>query len=304
MKKRAFLFIILAGIFWGTSGLFVNALAPRGFSSLQMTATRGVVSLICFAAYSLLFDRRLFRIKPSELLLFVCSGLSLFGTAFCYYTSMQMTSVATAVVLMYTAPIFVTVFSVLFLGEKMTALKAVAITMMIAGCCFVSGIIGGLKFDLGGILVGLLSGISYSAYNIFTKVEMKKGSEPASAAMYNFVFMSILALSICQPAKMLGNVDSAGTVLLMIGIGVVTTVLPYLLYTIAMKDLPAGTATSLGVVEPLSATIFGMIFLAQTPNVFGFFGIALIVVAVFLLGRAEDGGADKHLKQDELHKIR
>lgn len=293
MKKKAFIFIILAGILWGTSGLFVSALAPKGFSSLQMTATRGVVSLICFALYALIFNRRLFRIRLSELFLFMGSGLALFGTGFCYYTSMQMTSVSTAVVLMYTAPIFVTVFSVLFLGEKLTALKTVAIAMMIVGCCFVSGIIGGLKFDLWGILIGLLSGISYSAYNILTKIEMKRGCEPVSAAMYNFVFMSLISLSICQPADMVSNIDSVTTAALMIGIGVVTTVLPYLFYTLAMKDLPAGTASSLGIMEPLSATVFGMIFLSQLPDVFGFCGIALIVIAVFLLGRAEGGHKEK-----------
>ena len=290
MKKKAFIFIILAGIFWGTSGLFVSALAPKGFTSLQMTATRGVVSLICFAVYALIFNRRLFRLRPSEIVLFMGSGLTLFGTAFCYYSSMQMTSVATAVVLMYTAPIFVTVFSVVFLGEKMTYLKAVAISMMVIGCCLVSGIIGGLKFDPLGILVGFLSGISYSAYNVLTKIEMKRGSEPVSAAMYNFVFMAIVPLTLCEPLKLVSNIDSSCTVLLMIGIGVVTTVLPYLFYTMAMRDLPAGTATSLGVVEPLAATVFGMIFLSQIPDVFGFCGIALIVIAVFLLGKAEDDG--------------
>ena len=44
MKKSALFYIILAGLLWGSSGVFSNLLAPYGFSSLQLTATRGIVS--------------------------------------------------------------------------------------------------------------------------------------------------------------------------------------------------------------------------------------------------------------------
>ncbi len=288
MNKKAFLYIILAGVLWGTSGLFVTALAPLGFSSMQMTAARGIVSLICFLGYALIFNRKLFAQKPMSLLLFLGSGISLFGTAFCYYTSMQLTSVSTAVVLMYTAPIFVTVFSVAFLGEKLTKLKVLAIAMMIVGCCLVSGIIGGLKFDVLGILIGFLSGILYSSYNILTKIEMRRGCEPASAAMYNFVAMSVIATSVCDPVSMIDLIDSWWAIALLVGMGVATTVLPYLFYTMAMKDLPAGTASSLGVVEPLAATLFGMMFLSQIPDLLCALGIVVIVAAIFLLEMTED----------------
>ena len=48
MKKRAFTFVILASILWGTSGLFVYALSPLGFTSAQMTFARGSVSFLCY----------------------------------------------------------------------------------------------------------------------------------------------------------------------------------------------------------------------------------------------------------------
>jgi len=296
MKKKAFAYIILAGILWGTSGLFVAALAPRGFTSMQMTAMRGCVSLICFLIYALIFDRSALRARPAELLLLAGSGLSLFGTAFCYYTSMQMTSVSTAVVLMYTAPIFVTVFSVIFMGERMTALKAVSIGMMVVGCCLVSGIVGGFAFDPLGILIGLASGICYSSYNILTKIEMKKGIKPTTATTYNFAVMAAVSLAICDPVDMVLGMTSFSSVALAIGIGVVTTVLPYLFYTLAMRELPAGTASSLGIVEPLAATLFGILLLSQVPDIFAFIGIALIVVAVFMLGKAEDGASRAKVK--------
>lgn len=289
MIKRAYFYIIAAGILWGTSGLFVAALSPYGFSSLQMTAMRGVVSAVCMSLYCFFSDKKLFKASPFETFLFILSGLSMFGTASCYYISMQESSVSTAVVLMYTAPIIVMIYSVLFLGEKLTKLKLCAVLLMLLGCALVSGIIGGFKFSVWGIAAGFMSGISYSSYNILTKIQMRKGARPQSATLYCFIFMAILAVTFCNPAELVALTAKAPAPIipLMIGIGVVTTVLPYLLYTFAMRELPAGTASSLGIVEPMSATIFSITLLGEKPDIFSIVGIVLIIGAVFILGKSE-----------------
>ena len=178
MKRRAFVYIIIAGILWGTSGIFVNALSPHGFSSLQITALRGVVSCLFMGIFVLFHDRKLFRVTFRQFMLFVVIGVSLFGTSSCYYLSMQMTSISTAVVLMYMAPVYVMIWSVLFFGERFSILKLISVVAMLVGCCLVSGIVGGLKFDAVGLLFGILSGISYGAYNIFTKIAMRKKCHP------------------------------------------------------------------------------------------------------------------------------
>ena len=66
-----------------------------------------------------------------------------------------------------------------------------------------------------------------------------------------------------------------------------TFVIPYFLYTLSLKYLPAGTASALSIVEPMAATVFGIIFLRQIPDIFAGIGIVLIILAVFLLGVAE-----------------
>ena len=227
-KKLSFAFIILAGICWGTSPIFVHYLAPYGFTSQQMTAVRGTVSFICMLIYVALANRWLFKIKAKDLGLCAIIGASLFGTAFCYYSAMQMTSTSTAVVLMYTAPIYVMLFSVLFLGERFSKGKTIALIMMLLGCCLVSGIITGLKFDVIGILVGILTSFIYAAYNILTKISMQKKLEPVTVTLYSFLFMSIISIAVCKPADLIGNIASAPmpTLPLCIGLGIVTFVNP------------------------------------------------------------------------------
>ena len=288
-KNLSFTFIILAGIGWGTSPIFVHYLAPYGFTSQQMTAVRGTVSFICMLVYVLISNRELFKIKFKDLVLCAVVGATLFGSAFCYYTAMQLTSASTAVVLMYTAPIYVMLFSVLFFGEKFSKGKLIALIMMLLGCCLVSGIITGLKFNVGGILVGILTSFVYAAYNILTKVSMQRKMNAITVTLYSFMFMCIIALSICKPVALIGNIVSAPmpTIPLCIGLAVATFVMPFFLFTWSMKYLPAGIASALSVVEPMAATVFSAVLFLEIPDVPSIIGIVLILTAVYLLGRSE-----------------
>ncbi len=287
MKKSAFLYVILAGVLWGTSGIFFHLLEPFGFTSLQMTAMRGFVASVVMSLYVLLRQRRCFRIHPKEAILYLCSGLSLFGTASCYFAAIDASSVSTAVILMYTAPVFVTVFSVAFLGEKLNLPKVVSIFCMIAGCALVSGVVGGMKFSFWGIALGLGAGFAYSAYNIFTKIEMMHGCDSQSATLYCFIVMGTVSTVVSDPGEIvrLTMLKPAVIVPLILGIGVCTCILPYVFYTLALRDIPAGTASALSIVEPMAATVFSVAFLNEKLSVPSVCGIVLIAAAVCLLNR-------------------
>ena len=282
--------IVIAGVLWGTSGIFVHYLAPLGFSSLQMSAVRSTVSLVCIVVFALIKNRALFRINPKSLLLFAGIGASIYATASCYFISMQMTSVSTAVILMYTAPIFVTIFSAIFFKEKFTTVKLISLIGMMIGCVLVAGIIGDMKFDLVGILVGFVSGISYAIYNILTKVAMLKNNNPVSTSIYSYGFMAIIALIVANPVDIVttANIGPTYTYPLLIGMGVCTFILPYFLYTLAMKSLPAGTASALGITEPMFATIFSVTILGETLPLLSTIGIVLILICTVLLGISEN----------------
>lgn len=291
MKQKAFLQIIIAGVLWGTSGIFVNLLSPYGFSSLQMTFLRACVSAISMGVYILLQNKRLFACSLRELGLYALSGLGLFGTAGCYYIAMQATSISTAVMLLYMAPVYVMLFSVAFLGERFSRLKGLAVACMLLGCCLVSGVLGGLQLSLWGIGMGVLSGISYGAYNILTKVETRRGCHPVTVTFYTFLWMTVFALLTCQPQQLpaLFVHNPLPTIPLGIALGLCTGIIPYFLFTLAMKVLPAGTASALSIVEPMAATVFGILLFREPLDVFSGLGITLVLLAVFLLSKTESG---------------
>ncbi|MBQ4526499.1 MAG: DMT family transporter [Clostridia bacterium] len=289
MKNKSIILIILAGILWGTSGIFVHFLAPMGLTSLQMTTIRSTVSAVCMILYALIGNREMFKIKLIPLILAFFCGIAVFFTAYSYYSSMQLTSVSTAVVLMYTSPIFIMAFSVAFMGEKLTRIKILAVLLMIAGCALVSGIIGTIKLNTMGIILGFVSSFAYGTYNIVAKFQMKRGTNPLSACMYCYIFMAIVSLFVSNPAGIAHvAIKNPSTVWLMLGCGICTCVLPYFLYTISLKYLPVGTASALSIVEPMAATFFSITILDEYPGFFSGLGIVLIIGATYLLSRVKE----------------
>lgn len=295
MKTKAFIYIIIAGVLWGTSGIFAHHLGAYGLTSLHMTAVRGSVAFVCMLGYVLIAKRSALRVRLTDLLLYLGCGVTMYGAAACYFTAMQMTSVSTAVVLMYTAPIFVMIFSVSFLGEKFTWLKSVSVVCMLIGCVLVSGIIGGFNLNVPGLLIGLGSGLSYAGYNIFTKIAMQRGCDAISTTLYSFFFMALIAVCVCEPWKIFDCIAAAPVPMtaLCIGVGIVTYVAPYFLYTLSLRDLPAGTASALSIVEPMAATVFSFFVLHEELTWISVSGIVLILLATVLLSRSENTHKEK-----------
>ena len=98
--------IILAGVFWGSMGIFVRRLSSYGFNSIQITSIRLSLSALIFCLIQFLHDKEGFRIAGKDLPLFLGLGLgSVLFFSSCYFTAINMMSLSTAAILLYTSPI-------------------------------------------------------------------------------------------------------------------------------------------------------------------------------------------------------
>ena len=167
--------IIVAGLFWGSMGIFVRHLNDLGFTSIQVACLRLTMAGILFAIILLIKDPRGFKIKVQDIPLFLALGLvSILFFTCCYFTAIRLMTMSTAAILLYTSPIWVMVLAIIFLKEKITVQKIIALVLAFAGCVLVSGFGG--KVTLFGILVGLGSGLGYGLYSIFGTFALKKYS--------------------------------------------------------------------------------------------------------------------------------
>ncbi len=290
MKSRAVLYCVLAGLLWGASGVFSNLLTPYGFSPLQLTATRGIGSGIAIVLVVLIKDKQLFRVSVKEFLLFLAAGIMVFCTAAVYYIAIRTSSVSTAAVLMNTAPAFVMAFSVAFFGEKLTPLKFIGLLIMLVGCMLVSGVLTGLRFSFWGVLAGVGSGICYSIYSILAKEEARRKYNPLSATLYHFIIMGLIGLFFLDIPSYATSVAQEPTVTipLLMGIGLVTCVTPYFLFNLAMKHVPVGTASALGIVEPMAATVYSVVFFQEKLTAAGVVGIVMVLSACLIFASIKE----------------
>ena len=285
--------IVLAGCFWGSMGIFVRRLGTYGFSSIQIVSIRVTLAAVIFALVLLFKDRSGFRIAWKDIVLFLGLGLGsiLFFTV-CYFTAITMMPLSTAAILLYTSPVWIMLMSVLFFHEKLTKRKLLALALAFGGCVLVSGI-SGEGVTLLGLLVGLGSGIGYGLYSILGTIALRRYS-PYTVTAYTFLFAAAGSWAICRPADMLSkfsNAENLGFLLLFCFLtALVTAVIPFLTYTIGLRTMEASKAGIIATVEPLVATLIGVLVFSEPLTVFSGLGILLILSAVVILNLKQKKG--------------
>ena len=278
--------ILLAGCFWGSMGLFVRRLGAFGFSSSQIVCIRLTLAALVFCGLLLARERAGFGIPLRDLPLFLGLGFGsiLFFTV-CYFTAITMMPLSTAAILLYTSPIWVTLLSALLFHEKLDAAKLTALCMAFGGCVLVSGL-GGGGLTLRGLLLGLGAGLGYGLYSILGSIALRRYS-PFTVTAWTFLIAGIGALSICRPAQMLAligaGVSPALTVLFFLLTAVVTAFIPFLSYTLGLRSVEAGKAAILATVEPMVASLLGVVVFREALSLSAALGILLILGAIVLL---------------------
>lgn len=284
--------ILLAGCFWGSMGIFVRRLGAYGFTSIQIVSIRVTLAALAFCLLQLVRDRSGFRLSPRDILLFLGLGFGsiLFFTV-CYFTAIEMMPLSTAAILLYTSPIWIMLMSALFFREKLTGLKLLALTLAFAGCVLVSGI-SGEGVTLAGLLFGLGSGLGYGLYSILGTVALRKYS-PFTVTTWTFLFAAAGSLLICRPADMLAKFAAApnlpALLLFCLVTALVTAVVPFLAYTLGLRTVEASRAGILATVEPMVATLIGILVFSEPLTPLSGLGMALILAAVVLLNRKRQG---------------
>ena len=278
--------IIAAGALWGTMGIFVRSLGAYGFDSIQISALRLCAAALCFMLLLVARWGRGFRMQLRDLPLFLGLGVGSVGLmTCCYFAAIRMMTMSEAAILLYTSPIWVVLMSALFFHERVTRRKLLALILAFVGCTLVSGLGGGTLNPLG-VLVGVGSGVAYGLYSILGSVALRR-YPPETVSAYTFFIAAIAVLLISRPAELVQKFAAAdglaGLILLVLATGAVTAFVPFLIYTIGLKRVQASHAAILATVEPLVATVLGIIVYGEQLRTATLLGIACILGAILAL---------------------
>ena len=294
-SKKGVAFILIAGLLWGTIGIFVRNLNELGLEAMQIVFIRAIITAVILLAGVLIYDRRLLKIRLRDLWCFVGTAiLSVLFFYYFYFVTIEKASLAVAAVLLYTAPIFVMLMSLLLFKEKLTGKKGAACAMAFVGCALVAGILdgGGNMLSPAALLTGLLSGFGYALYSIFSRFALNRGYSSITITVYTFLIAAVRMLPFADYGA-IGTALSAQpatTVLCSLGLAVFVTVIPYLLYTAGLATVASSKASIMASVEPVMACVVSVLVFREGMSFFGGLGIVLVIGAIVLLNLHSPAG--------------
>lgn len=284
---KGYSLVLLAASLWATIGLFYKSLSGHYSLSLhEIVFWRAAIAALALFLILRLRQPDSLVVQRRDWPLF--TGFGLLGVAAFYVVyiyAITLVGVGVAAVLMYTAPAWVTLFSVLFMGERLTWRKTSALLLAITGCALVGRIydLQRLQFNLAGLFAGLGAGLTYGIYILFGKAAAQRRYS-AWTSMGVALGLGAFFLLPLQAAADLGRVLTSPPALFwLLVMGLVPTLGGGVSFNAALHWLPASNASIVATLEPAIAIFLGWAILDERLGALQIGGAVLILAAVVTL---------------------
>lgn len=280
----AYASILTAAACWGIVGLWYRFLMATGLSTWTIVAVRNIGTLVSLAIIFAITDRSVFRVQPSHLKYFFATGIAgVLMPTLCYVSCQKICSLAVASILLYTAPAIVVLLSAILWKEPITKKKVTALLLTLMGCACVTGVFSGdLTVTVRGILLGLGAGFFYALYSIFGRYALNHDSSK-TVTYWNFVFCGIGSLFFIRPAELDAGIAHPRIWLIIACMVIISTVMPFLLYTRGLARVEAGKASMMASLEPVVASLVGVTVFGEPMTLLTGFGVACVLAGVYIL---------------------
>jgi drug/metabolite transporter, DME family len=272
--------VVAAASIWATLGLFAKILYAQGVSFESLVAVRASVGWVAVMIFVLATGKaKSLRVSGRDLTLLVPQGLVGIGLFYLFYFyTVRESTVGTAAILNYSSPAFVVVLAYLFLKERFSAAKLLALFMTAGGIFLVAGAYNPSNLDVTPtvLLTGLLSGLTYGLYSIFGR-PVTGHLRPSIILSYVLFFGSLLLVVAALPTLDTLAGLPMGSYALLFMLAAIHTTLGFALYTFGLGRLGAGRAAIVATVEPVVAVALGTALLGESLTVPKLVGASLVI---------------------------
>jgi len=277
MKKLADPRLLLAAsmVMFGTLGPFVRNIPV---SSGELALYRAVLAALLIGAFLLLTRQKIpFAAIKKEVPLLLTSGIAMGINWILLFEAYKYTTVSTATLSYYFAPVIVTLVCPILFREKLTARQAVCFAMSTLGLVMITGVgTAGGGNDLIGILFGLGAAVFYAAVMLLNK--FIKNVEGIHRTLLQFLAAAAVLLPyvLVSGGISLFSLGGVGWANLLI-VGLIHTGVTYCMYFSSLKELPGQKAAILSYIDPLVAVLVSVIILKESMNAWQIIGGILIL---------------------------
>ena len=262
------LLMVITAMMWSLGGIFIKLIS---WSPFLIAGVRSAISGSIMAMYMAATHTR-FKLNTYSLL----AGVGLGFSATLFTIANKLTTAANAIVLQYTAPIFILIISALFFKQKLAKQDVLVVCITMAGMVlfFLDQLSPG---NMLGNIFGILAGVFLA--QMFVMVG--RGGDDDSTRMSGILIAHMITLLIGLPLGIAMTDSVAGIeILYVIILGVFQLGIPYVLYGIASRDCSPLACSLIGMLEPLLNPVRVAIFIGEMPGPFALAGAVIIIATV------------------------
>ena len=266
---RSVLLLVAAALCWSLGGLLIKSVS---WPPLAVAGGRGVI-----AALFLLATNRGLRFRFSRVQILGAIGYAACTVTFCAAT--KLTTAANAILLQYTAPVWIALFGAWFLGERATRADWVTIAVVLGGMTLFFADNLEVAHVLGNALAAL-SGVCFAGMTIALR------KQKDTSASESIILGNVLAFAIGLPWIIGAPALAPSGWLALVVLGVVQLGVSYWLYARAIKHVTALEAVLIPVIEPILNPVWVLLATGERPSRLALIGGAIVLTAVTLRAAA------------------
>jgi drug/metabolite transporter (DMT)-like permease len=288
-EARAVISVLIGATLLGSLGSWGRMVFQYEPNPMLVVTWRALIGAAGLALILGLARPELLRIRPRDIFFFSVYGfLGVTLNFWFYFSAFKFTTLAIAITLLYTYPVFVALLSAVFLGERLTRQTLTAIAITLAGSSLVAQVHEGdlLRVNLRGILFGLLTGLSMAAYSIFGKRALSRYTS-WTVVLYAFsaggLFLALLSSS--QLARAADYPAVAW--LWIVALSLIPSLGGYALYTLGLRDLPASRASIIATWEVVTAAALGWVLFQEHLTAVQLIGAGLVCLGIATIQRGK-----------------
>jgi drug/metabolite transporter (DMT)-like permease len=265
-RKKALLVIALVAILWSSGGVLIKLVS---WNPLALASIRSLIGAI----FLLLVARgRRFNFSPLAL----AGALAYAATLITFVAATKLTTAANAILLQYTAPIYVALLGGWFLREHINWKDWLAISTVLTGMSFF--FLGKLSLTgMSGNLLAISSGLFFAWLVLLLRKQ--KDANPLQSIIMGNILTFLIGLPFCQALQL-----TKGNIAGILALGIFQIAIPYLLYSIAIRHVRAFDAILVQTMEPILNPLWVWLIVAEVPGLWSIVGGLIVIVAILLHG--------------------
>ncbi len=285
--RKGYIAISLAAVLWGVAASVAKSFFNNAYEPLILVQMRVTLSFAVLFLFFLSTNRLLLKFSIKDIPHFLIVGiLGVAGSNYFYYSAIKETNVSTSILVQYTAPIMVMIYTVVFQKEKLTVPKISALVLSLSGIFLAIGAYNPeiIKINKIGIIYALLAAVSFSIFNISGKSLTQKYSI-WTGLIYLLGAATLFWSFINTPMEIFEANYSFEDWNVFGVIALISILIPYSLYYYGLHHIQSSKAIIISTLEPIVAIISEWLFLNGRMGIIQVVGAILVITAIVVLQR-------------------